>query len=246
MKFFRSFSIIPTAVALLAVAGCAAPEPKDYSLYREHMPASILVLPPTNQSVEVNAGYSVMSSVTTPLAAAGYYVFPVAVVDTYFKENGLATAAEMHGAPLDKIKEVFGADAVLYLDVEQYGQEYNIVSSAATVDIDAKMVDTDTGLTIWEGRASGSESSSDGNSGGGLLGLLATAALAQAVGTTADASHGIAVEANKSLILGSDGLLLGPYHEGGATDMRGRPPAEAPAAAEPPAPSESAAVTEIR
>lgn len=249
MRRLRNFSMIPTAITLLAVAGCATSEPRDYSLYREHMPASILVLPPVNQSVEVNAGYSVMSSVTTPLAAAGYYVFPVAVVDTYFKENGLATAAEMHGAPLDKIRDVFGADAVLYLDVKQYGQEYNIVSSAAEVDIEAKLVDTETGLTIWDGRASGSDSSNGGNTDGGLLGLLATAALAQAIGTTADASHGIAVEANRRLILGSEGLLLGPYHEGGAADMRGRPPEEAPATPEPTdqgEPAESAAVTEIK
>lgn len=245
-RYFFAFFI---AATLPVIAGCATSEPRDYSLYREHMPASVLVLPPTNQSVEVNAGYSVMSSVTTPLAAAGYYVFPVAVVDTYFKENGLATAAEMHGAPLDKIRDVFGADAVLYLDVKQYGQDYKVLWSEAEVEIEAKLVDTKTGVTIWDGRASGSESSNDGNTDGGLLGLLATAALAQAIGTTADASHGLAVEANRRLILGSDGLLLGPYHEGGATDTRGRPPAEAPATPEPGdqgEPAESAAVTEIR
>ncbi|MDH3663055.1 MAG: DUF799 domain-containing protein, partial [Alphaproteobacteria bacterium] len=208
--------------------------------YREHLPASILVLPPTNQSLEVNASYSVLSSVTTPLAAAGYYVFPVAVVDTYFKENGLPTPAEMHSVPLDKLKEVFGADAVLYLDVNEYGQDYNIVSSAASVDVDAKLVDTATGLTIWDGRAAASDSSSNGNSGGGLLGLLATAALAQAIGTTVDASHGVAVQANQQMILGRDGLLLGPYHEGQTADLRGLPPA---AAAEAAGPAEAAEAT---
>lgn len=214
---------------MLAVAGCAPQEPKDYTLYREHMPASILVLPPTNQTVEVNGGYSVMSSITTPLAAAGYYVFPVGVVDNYFKENGVQTAAEMHDVPLDKLQEVFGADAVLYLDVNAYGQDYNIVSSSAEVDVDAKLVDTESGLTLWEGQGAAVQSS--GNGGGGLIGLLASAAIAQAVGTTADASHGLAVQANQQMILGSDGLLLGPYHEGQAQDARGAPPADAAAAA---------------
>lgn len=220
----RSAAMAP-ALSLLLLAGCAAPEPKDYTQYREHMPASILVLPPTNQSVEVNAGYSVMSSITTPLAAAGYYVFPVAVVDTYFKENGLPSPADMHGVPLDKLKEVFGADAVLYLDVKSYGQDYNIVASVSEVDVDAKLVDLDSGLTLWEGRANGSESSG-GNGDTGLLGLLITAAVAQAVGTTVDAAHGIAVQANRQMILGHDGLLLGPYHQGQTQDLRGRPPAE--------------------
>lgn len=225
MKRHFRYTLVPTAAMLLSVVGCAPSEPKDYTLFRENMPTSILVLPPTNQSVEVNGGYSVMSSVTTPLAAAGYYVYPVAVVDTYFKENGLPTPADMHGAPLDKIQDVFDPDAVLYLNVNQYGQDYNIISSVAEVDVDAKLVDTDTGATIWESRAA-AQQSSDSGGGGGLLGILATAAIAQAVGTTADASHGIAVETNQQLFLGRDGLLLGPYHEGQAADPRGKPPAE--------------------
>lgn len=238
MSHYRRLALVPAGLALLTAIGCAPADPKDYSQYREHMPTSILVLPPTNQSVEVNGGYSVMSSITTPLAAAGYYVYPVAVVDTYFKENGLPNPAEMHGVPLDKIGEVFGADAVLYLDVKQYGQDYNIVSSTSEVDVDAKLVDTDTGLTLWEGRAYGSESS--GDSGGGLLGTLITAAVAQAVGTTVDASRNVAVQANQEMVLGRDGLLLGPYHEGSVLDVRGRPPEQAPA----PAAETAAAVTQ--
>ncbi|MGI9434717.1 MAG: DUF799 domain-containing protein [Geminicoccaceae bacterium] len=214
---------------LLFTSSCTPPEPKDYSVYREHMPASILVLPPINQSIEVNAGYSVLSTVTAPLATAGYYVFPVAVVDTYFKENGLSTPADMHAVPLDKLREVFGADAVLYLDVKTYGQDYNIVSSASEVECDAKLVDTATGLTLWEGRAAATQSTSD-NGSNGLVGLLVGAALAQAVGTTFDASHSIAIEASRQMVLGRDGLLLGPYHQGQALDARGLPPPEAAAA----------------
>jgi hypothetical protein len=172
-----------------------------------------------------------MSSITTPLAAAGYYVYPVAVIDTYFKENGLPTPADMHSVPLDKLDEVFGADAVMYLDVKRYGQDYNIVSSSSEVDVDAKLVDTDTGLTLWQGRAHGNKSSADSSGNNGLLGLLITAAVAQAVGTTVDAAHGVAVQANRQMILGRDGLLLGPYHEGQALDQRGAAPAELTAAA---------------
>lgn len=221
-------ALVPLGLALLATVGCAAPEPKDYSQFREHQPTSILVLPPTNQSVEVNASYSVMSSITTPLAAAGYYVYPIAVVDTYFKENGLPTPADMHSVPLDKLDEVFGADAVMYLDVKRYGQDYNIISSNTEVDVDAKLVDAETGLTLWEGRAHGNKSSADGNNG--LLGLLITAAVAQAVGTTVDAAHGVAVQANQQMILGRDGLLLGPYHEGQAEDPRRAVPEDVTAA----------------
>ena len=80
------------AGALAAVAvlcgGCAT-TPYDYAPYRQHMPRSILVLPPLNESVEVNAPYSYLSTVTRPLAECGYYVFPVAVIDAFLKDNGL-------------------------------------------------------------------------------------------------------------------------------------------------------------
>lgn len=229
MKPLSYRTVLPAALILLSAIGCTPIEPRDYSQFRENMPSSILVLPPTNQSVEVNAGYSVMSSITTPLATAGYYVFPVAVVDAYFKENGLPTPADMHGVPLDKLEEVFGADAVLYLDVKQYGQDYNILSSTSEVDVEAKLVDLSTGLTIWNGRARETKSSDNGSGSGNLIGLLIRAAAAQAIGTVADASHGIAAQANRQMVLGRDGLLLGPYHEGSPLDRRGLPPGEAEA-----------------
>ena len=213
-------ALLPLGLLLLIATACTPPEPKNYAQFREHVPTSILVLPPTNQSVEVNASYSVMSSITRPLATAGYYVYPVAVVDTYFKGNGLPSAADMHNVPLDKLGEVFGADAVLYLDIKQYGQEYNVIASTAKVDMDARLVDVDTGLTLWEGSGAAVQSSNDGD--GGLIELLVTAAVAQAVGTTADASHGLAAQANQQMVVGRDGFLLGRYNEGQAADPRGR------------------------
>ncbi|MGI9451142.1 MAG: GNA1162 family protein, partial [Geminicoccaceae bacterium] len=61
-------------LALSALVGCGPTKPKDYSAYnnyRANLPASILVLPPTNQSVEVNAPYSYLSTITAPVAEAG-------------------------------------------------------------------------------------------------------------------------------------------------------------------------------
>lgn len=221
MPDFRFLTLGLSGLILLVVTGCAAPEPRDYSLYRDHLPASILVLPPTNQSLEVNASYSYLSTISEPLAEAGYYVFPVAVVDAYMKENGVPTPADMHAVPLDKLGQVFGADAVLYVDIEAYGQEYNLISSAAVVRARATLVDIDTGLTLWEGGARAVDNES-GNSGN-LLADLIGAAVAQAVGTTFDRSHGLAVDANRRMIYGRDGLLLGRYHPSADDDSRGRP-----------------------
>ncbi len=222
----RSLTYGLACLTLLAVAGCGPTKPKDYSaynLYRAKLPASILVLPPTNQSVEVNASYSYLSTISAPLAEAGYYVFPVAVVDAYMKENGLPTPADMHAVPLDKLGEVFDADAVLYVDIEAYGQEYNLVSSDAVVRAQVSLVDIASGATLWQGRINAVDRSSSGSSDDLLVDLIG-AAVAQAIGTTSDAAHGVAAKANRRMIFDRDeGLLLGPYHPGANQDPRGRP-----------------------
>mgnify|MGYP002014808712 CR=1 FL=1 len=80
--------IAVSAVALLA-AGCAAPKRVNYAAFKERRPRSIVVLPPLNESPEVQATYSMLSQVTYPLAESGYYVLPVTLVDETFKQKAL-------------------------------------------------------------------------------------------------------------------------------------------------------------
>jgi len=208
-------------VLALGATGCATTPPPDYSAYRSHMPRSVLVLPPTNDSIEVNASYVYLSTITRPLAEAGYYVFPVAVVDNYMKENGLPTPHEMNAVPLNKLRKVFGADAVLYIHIEDWGQKYQVVSSTTIVKARAKLVDVKTGAVLWEGTAQAAQGS--GDSGGGLLGNMISAVVDQVVHTATDRVHPLSRMANHGMILNThNGLLLGPYNVDYATDVRGR------------------------
>ena len=115
------------------LVGCVHIPPYDYTNYRQHQPRSVLVLPPLNESTAVEGTYGYLSTVTYPLTELGYYVYPVAVVDQFLKENGMPTAGEMHQIPLNKINEIIGADAVLYLTVQQYGSKYQVINSATNV-----------------------------------------------------------------------------------------------------------------
>lgn len=204
------------ALALLAASGCATMQEHDYSEYRAHMPRSILVLPPLNESVDVNAPYSYLSTISLPLGEAGYYVFPVAVVDAFMKDNGLPTPDEMHGVAPAKLREVFGTDAVLYVTIEEWGQKYVVLSSTTVVRARARLVDTASGITIWEGRADWTEGSSGG---GDLLTMVISAAIEQIVDTATDVTHDAARSANLQMVFEDrDGLLPGPRspkHAGG-------------------------------
>lgn len=203
------------AGALLALAalvtGCATPPPAyDYTAYREARPASILILPPLNETPEVKATYGMLSQMTAPLAEAGYYVLPVALVDETFRQNGLSNAAEIHQVAPAKLREIFGADSALYVTVVQYGSTYTLIDSSVRVEAKANLVDLRTGQLLWSGSALATDQNN--NSGGGLVGMLITAAVKQVMNTLTDATYPVAGMASGQLLSAgrANGILHGP------------------------------------
>ena len=173
-----------------------------------NMPRTILVLPPLNDSNEPAGSYAYLSTVSKPLAAAGYYVYPVAVIDAFLKENGLPTPYEMHSAQLDKIRDVLGAEAVLYLHLRNYGQHYNVISSDTVVSIEARLVDTQTGETLWQRDIS--ERNGSSSNGDGLEAHLINAIVSQVIDSSSDSAHKLTREVNEKLFSKHYGLPRGP------------------------------------
>jgi hypothetical protein len=197
------------ALLLFAGSGCAPTAMHDYSAFRQSRPRSILVLPPLNNSPEVEATYGFLSTVTQPLAESGYYVFPVALVDQTFKENGMQNPGEMHQAPLDKLREIFGADATLYITVTEYGASYRILSSEIRVTAHAQLLDNRNGQVLWQGAATAVNSG--GSSSGGLAGMLASALANQIISNIGDQTIPVARKAGNILLHAKpNGLLYGP------------------------------------
>jgi len=209
MKKVLSRSLLLAAATVLAT-GCAVPAKQtDYSAFRESKPRSILVLPPLNESPDAKATYSMLSQATRPLAESGYYVLPVTLVDETFRQNGMTVPGEIHAVAPEKLREIFGADTALYITVTEYGTKYVVVSSTTLVRAKAKLVDLRTGKTLWTGEAS---ATSDGanTSGGGLVGMLVSAAINQVVNTLAETGHNVAgMASNRLLSAGQPGGL--PY-----------------------------------
>ena len=195
------------AVAGLAASGCAV-KGYDYTNYRAYPPRSILVLPPVNEGTDIRATYGYLSTVTRPIAELGYYVFPVALVDRLLKENGMPTTGEMVQVPLDKIREIVGADAVLYITLKQYGTRFQLLASTTVVVADARLVDTRTATVLWRGRLAAEDGS---GSTGNILSDVVGALLTQAINQSADRARGVAERANAQFATKDRGLLHGPY-----------------------------------
>lgn len=207
MKILSLFMLV-----VLFLSGCASVvEPYDYSALRKNEPRSILVIPPLNNSVEVNAPYSYLSTISKPLAEKGYYVFPVSVVDAFFKENGLPTPGEMNNIPLNKVDEIIGADAVLYVNLDEWGQSYNVISSITTVKGVIRLVAVKTGELLWEAPIF-AQYDPNANNQHGLVGALVGAIVSQIAGEITDYSPQVARTANANAINSAKrGLLYGPY-----------------------------------
>lgn len=199
------------AVAALLLGGCATQKPYDYTAFKEARPTSILVLPPLNSSPDIAATYSMMSVTTAPLAESGYYVYPVTLVDETFKQNGLTVPADIHSVSVSKLREIFGADAALYINVKQYGTSYAVISSETRVTAEAKLVDLRSGATLWSGAATASSAEGDSNNGG-LIGMLVKAAIRQIVETVSSQGHIIASRTSARLLSAGrpNGILYGP------------------------------------
>ena len=221
LRLSRAGLAAAAAAALLAT-GCATPTPYDYSAFKQSRPTSILVLPPLNSSPDVAATYSMLAQVTQPLAESGYYVLPVSLVDETFRQNGLHNPGEMHEVGVQKLHEIFGADAALYIDIKQYGTSYAVLSSESRVTAEAKLIDLRNEQLLWQGEATAS-SAEGRSSSGGLVGLLVQAVVAQIVESVTNQSHPVAgITSTRLLAAGRpNGILYGPrspnYEKDGST-----------------------------
>lgn len=203
-----SYVMVP---AVLLLGGCATKAPLyDYAAFQQAKPATLLVMPPINESPDVKATPGVWANTTRPLAEAGFYVLPVSLVDQTFKQNGVNTANDAQEIPYPKLRDFFGADAAVYIKVKKYGTTYAVVASETRVEVECRVIDLRSGLLLWEGKAFAT--SAQQQSQGGIVGLLVTALVNQIVGTATDAVFDFASIADARL-LGApryNGMLLGP------------------------------------
>ena len=87
-----------------------------------------------------------------------HHVMPVAMVSQAFKENVLTQPADMHQTSPEKLRQIFGADAALYITVTNFGATYLVVDSQTLVRVQGKLVDLKTGTILWQGAAQASSS----------------------------------------------------------------------------------------
>lgn len=129
------------------VSSCGTPSQitrgQQYEKMYEEKPVTLLVMPPINNTANVEAKELLYTSISRPLAEAGYYVVsPLLAMDILKAES--AYDAEMFvESPLTMFKDYFGCDAVVFSEINAWAKvgfaiEANIryfIRSAATGEI---------------------------------------------------------------------------------------------------------------
>lgn len=195
-------------MALVALGGCAVQQPTPTKL-EAHPPRSIVVVPPLNDTTDVSAPGVFMPTVTIPLAERGYYVFPIHLTDALLKDLGLPEAGLVHQLPPQRFLDLFGADAVLFIKIEDWGNKYMVLQHVQTVEIAYVLRDTRTGEVLWQREETVSRGS---GSGGDPIGAVISAALDYLLAEMLETDFGpLAAEANyRAFTASRTGLPPGP------------------------------------
>jgi len=208
----RMVSLVSVLLAVL-LTGCASNVVKqDLSAFQAAKPRSILVVPAANKSVDVDAPAYLLTTLTVPLAEKGFYVFPIHTAKTVLEQEGLYEGEQIHNQPPAHLAQMFGADAVLYVTINQWDAKYLVLSTTVTVDFDYRLVSKD-GTELWRANKRMQYSPQNQNTGHPLANLIA-AAVTAAIERAKPNYMPLAQMANNDVfILGPTAIPNGPYQK---------------------------------
>lgn len=199
--------VVATICLFILLSGCAMqPEKNDLSSFYAHKPRSILVVPVLNESPEISASSVFISTITKPLAERGYYVFPVYLTGLILRDFGLAEAGHIHQLAPQRLHELFGADAALFVVIKDWSSKYIVLQSTVVIEAEYKLIDTKTGMVLWQSEQRVVQGSDGG--GGGLIGMV----VAAAVNAMFTDYLPLARKTNSQAFVAPKGLPAGPYN----------------------------------
>ena len=92
----------------------------QYAKMYEEKPVTLLVMPPINNSANVEAKELLYTSISRPLVEAGYYVISPLLAMDVLKAESAYDAEMFFDAPLTPFRNYFGADAVVFSVIDTW------------------------------------------------------------------------------------------------------------------------------
>ena len=116
---------------------------EQYAKLYEQKPTTILVMPPINNTTNVEAKELLYTSISKPLIESGYYVISPYLAMEVLKQESAYDSELFIDAPLTQFHKYFGADAVVFSIIDTWAKQgfgirtniTYIVKSALTNDV---------------------------------------------------------------------------------------------------------------
>lgn len=116
--------LFPIILLTIAVSSCGVSNQltreSQYATMYENMPVTILVMPPINNTSNVEAKDLLYTSISRPLAEAGYYVISPLLAMDVLKAESAYDAELFIDRPLTMFRNFFGADAVVFSEIDDW------------------------------------------------------------------------------------------------------------------------------
>lgn len=116
--------LFPIILLTIAVSSCGVSNQltreSQYATMYENMPVTILVMPPINNTSNVEAKDLLYTSISRPLAEAGYYVISPLLAMDVLKAESAYDAELFIDRPLTMFRDFFGADAVVFSEIDDW------------------------------------------------------------------------------------------------------------------------------
>lgn len=142
-----------------------------YAKLYEEKPVSILVMPPINNTSNVEAKDLLYTSVSRNIAEAGYYVISPLIAMDVLRNESAYDAEYFMNSSLGKFKEYFGVDAVVFAIIENWAKEGWIIHTK----VNYMMKSTTTNEILFERSCDLHLDLMKSSGTGGLLGVLVDA-----------------------------------------------------------------------
>lgn len=98
----------------------------QYPLMYKEKPVTLLIMPPINNTTNVEAKDLLYTSISKPLIDAGYYVIPPMIAMEILKEESAYDSEIFVDSSLEMFKTFFGADAVVFSEINKWAKSGSV------------------------------------------------------------------------------------------------------------------------
>ncbi len=221
MQLLKEIMLINRSLVFLILAfctGCANLVTKESAfpeMYGDLKPQTLLVVPAINNTTAADAPNYLNVTITQPLEDSGYYVLPMPIVSAIFEREGVVDGTQIRGFPPQLFKTNFGADAVLFITINEWDRNYYIIGGNVTVDLDYLMLSTVSGDVLWSYSGQVVMDTSGNSSSGNPLVDLISNTIATAISTASTRYVNVASMVHKQVLTT---IPLGSYHPKSGAD----------------------------